>query len=49
MSDALGKELAAHEDMLHNKNYRLLKPNGAQISQKVLAALGKDTACVKGA
>jgi hypothetical protein len=49
VSDLSGNELAAHEDMLHNRNYRLLKSNGAEISQKVLAALGKDKACVKGA
>ena len=39
--DEAGKELAAHADMQHNKNYGQLRQNNAAMSQKVLAALGK--------
>ncbi len=39
--DEAGKELAAHADMQHSKNYRQLRQNNAAMSQKVLAALGK--------
>jgi hypothetical protein len=39
--DEAGKEIAAHADMQHNKNYYKLEENNATMSQKVLAALGK--------
>ena len=39
--DEAGKELAAHTDMQHNKNYYELEENNATMSQKVLVALGK--------
>ena len=39
--DEAGKELAAHADMQHNKNYHKLEESNATMSQKVLAALGK--------
>ncbi len=38
--DEAGKELAAHADMQHNKNYGQLRQNNAAMSQKVLVALG---------
>merc|ERR1712230_61806 len=41
VSDESGNELARSDDMLHNRNFHSLKSNGAQISQKVLVALGK--------
>jgi hypothetical protein len=39
--DEAGKELAAHADIQHNKNYCKLEENNAAMSQKVLVALCK--------
>jgi hypothetical protein len=39
--DEAVKELAAHADIQHNKNYCKLEENNAAMSQKVLVALCK--------
>ena len=41
VSDSAGNELAASEDMQHNRNYGKLRENNAEMSAKVLAALGQ--------
>ena len=43
INDDTDTELAVEKDMLHNRNYRDIAKIGAEMSAKVLAALGKDS------